>query len=185
MIQSFLNSLDQFDRSIFEWILLNLNPKWVVLFCNFIVKDSHLGIAGLIIFVYYFRQNKKRSLILLFISLAAIGLSDGSSSMLKKLFERPRPAEALNIFYAFNAFSFPSAHASNSMTLGIILGKYFPGKKYLYFCLSLFIGICRMLAGFHFPGDILGGWTLGLILGVILFFILDKFVIPRERLLSI
>ncbi|WP_084680432.1 phosphatase PAP2 family protein [Leptospira fainei] len=56
--------------------------------------------------------------------------------------------------------SFPSAHASNSMTAAILLVFLF-GFPEWFLLLSLLAGIGRLLSLHHFPSDVLGGWLIG------------------------
>lgn len=56
--------------------------------------------------------------------------------------------------------SFPSAHASNSMTASLLLVFLF-GFPEWFLVLSLMAGIGRLLSLHHFPSDVLGGWLIG------------------------
>lgn len=60
--------------------------------------------------------------------------------------------------------SFPSAHASNSMTASLILVFLF-GFPEWFLVVSLMAGIGRLLSLHHFPSDILGGWVIGACFG--------------------
>ena len=61
--------------------------------------------------------------------------------------------------------AFPSGHATFFMSLASTLWFYHK-RLALFFGLSaIFIGITRIAVGVHWPGDILGGLFLGLLVG--------------------
>lgn len=66
--------------------------------------------------------------------------------------------------------SFPSAHSANSMivclTLAILFFSDTPWKRpavAVGFALSLCIGLSRVMLGVHWPSDVIGGWSFGLL----------------------
>ena len=100
--------------------------------------------------------------------------------ILKMLLHVERPFNALpNIHPLFNPtdstiYSFPSEHAAFFTAIG--LSVFFINKKagsiFLFF--ALLICIARIMAGVHFPADILFGIILGLFLTFILNIIIYK-----------
>lgn len=92
-----------------------------------------------------------------------------SAEILKGVFFVLRPfnadPEVSNLFYA-TGYAFPSSHATFYMALALSL--YFLHKKMgiiLIVC-AVIIGIARIIAGVHYPVDILGGYVLGIIIAV-------------------
>ncbi|MBP7280270.1 MAG: phosphatase PAP2 family protein [Leptospiraceae bacterium] len=62
--------------------------------------------------------------------------------------------------------SFPSAHAANSMVSIFILVTVYHYSP-LFFLFSLFAGLGRLITLHHFLSDILGGWGIGLVIGLL------------------
>jgi membrane-associated phospholipid phosphatase len=62
--------------------------------------------------------------------------------------------------------SFPSAHAANSMVSIFILVTVYHYSPY-FFAFSIFAGIGRLITLHHFLIDILGGWSIGLLIGLL------------------
>ena len=158
----------QADYALFEWILLHLNADWLVSFAAFLCKNSTLAVVGLGLWLPYARNNPKAALYLLLFCAAAIGISDALASILKEHFGRFRPVTYYEIFYNPNTWSFPSAHSMNSMTLAMALLVNFQEKGRYFLILPLVIGACRVVSHYHFPGDVMGGWFFGAILGTAL-----------------
>jgi undecaprenyl-diphosphatase len=92
------------------------------------------------------------------------------SSLLKDVFQRPRPEVVPHIVYAANT-SFPSGHSMLSavtyLTIGAMLARSHKRRALkVYFLviaalLSLMVGVTRVYLGVHWPTDVLAGWTAG------------------------
>lgn len=90
----------------------------------------------------------------------------------KMAFQRPRPDLTVRIIEQ-GGYSFPSGHAMNSLVCyGILIyltRRYCKNKivcntiTVLLSLLFLLIGLSRVYVGVHFPTDILGGWSLGIV----------------------
>jgi undecaprenyl-diphosphatase len=86
------------------------------------------------------------------------------ATILKIIFHTMRPFLALpNVHALFSetGFAFPSGHAAFFSALCVAL--FFTHKKagYVFMFFALLIGLARIMAGVHFPVDILGGFILG------------------------
>jgi membrane-associated phospholipid phosphatase len=106
-------------------------------------------------------RQKWREIVLVFFSGA---LAWCLAQVLKFLVHTPRPFEALsNVHNLINetGYSFPSGHATFFMALALAI--FFSHKKagYRFMFFALLIGLARIIAGIHFPVDILGGFVLG------------------------
>lgn len=84
--------------------------------------------------------------------------------ILKFLFHTPRPFNMfpeITSLFRETGYAFPSGHATFFMALAMAL--FFLDKKagYIFIFFAVLIGIARIIAGVHFPIDILGGFVLG------------------------
>ncbi len=88
------------------------------------------------------------------------------TQILKEIIARPRPFMSLpgvHLLVNIDGFAFPSAHAAFFFALGLAmfyLDKAF-GKRILV--IAVVISVARVVAGVHYPLDILGGAVLGLL----------------------
>jgi undecaprenyl-diphosphatase len=92
------------------------------------------------------------------------------STLLKSLFDRPRPDVVPHAVEVFTA-SFPSGHAMLSavvyLTLGGLLARIQPRRRVKAWLLAyaaslaLLVGLSRIYLGVHWPSDVAGGWVLG------------------------
>lgn len=88
------------------------------------------------------------------------------SSLLKLLFQRPRPALFYQLIPAEN-YSFPSGHAFVATVfyglLAAILMSAYPryrsGIVGATAVIVLLIGLSRVYLGYHYPSDVMGGWA--------------------------
>lgn len=101
---------------------------------------------------------------------AAVSLGMGLSTLLKGLFERPRP-ELVAHLVQVQTTSFPSGHAMNSavvyLTLGGLLARAQKRRGVRIYLLSaaialtVIVGFSRVYLGVHWPSDVAAGWCVG------------------------
>lgn len=118
-------------------------------------------------FIQNFKQEslglfyKLREFILVFTS---AGLAWGLAKILKILIHTDRPFEVfkeIEPLFRETGYAFPSGHSAVAAAIAFAL--FFINKKtgYVFMFFALIIGIARIVAGVHFPIDILGGFALG------------------------
>jgi undecaprenyl-diphosphatase len=112
---------------------------------------------------------------------ALITISDQASvHLFKNVFLRYRPCHNIEIQHLVHLvkgcggqYGFVSSHASNSFALATFVGLLlFDKLKFVLPMLwiwALWVGYSRIYNGVHYPGDVLGGSVLGLLVGFIVF----------------
>jgi membrane-associated phospholipid phosphatase len=103
------------------------------------------------------------------------------SSGLKLLFGIPRPCELLES--CPESFSFPSRHTTVFFATATLLSFYISSRflKYLVFILAGAVALWRVLAGLHTIQDVVGGAILGIVVGMLVFNIFNKFKSKSRR----
>lgn len=84
--------------------------------------------------------------------------------LIKLIFKAERPFVLLsqvNSLVPESGFAFPSLHST--LIASLAFAVFFKNKTFGYVCLfiALLIGLSRIVAGVHFPIDVLGGFVLG------------------------
>ena len=162
------------------------DPFWIL------VSEKWFWIPLYVIFLYFLYKNfNKKSLfyILLFVALG-ITASDQIANIFKFGFERLRPCHDPSLEGLLREvkcgwkFGFYSAHSSNSFFvatyLTMLLGKKIKQLPYFLFVWAAIVAYSRVYLGMHFPGDIIIGAIMGILLALF-FGTLAKKVIKKSE----
>jgi len=150
-------------------------PRWLVEVGRDVTSFGSSVVVALLtaaVVGYLWLQRTYGALCFVVVATAGGGLL---SRLLKELFarERPNPVPCLWV----SSPSFPSGHAILAavvyLTLGILLARLEPRpllKAYflgVMMALTFLVGISRVYLGVHYPTDVLAGWTVGLVWGLL------------------
>jgi undecaprenyl-diphosphatase len=111
--------------------------------------------------------QKKKEILLAFFSGA---LAWVLAYVLKLIFHTPRPFDLFSRVDALlpeTGYAFPSGHATFFMALAVSVFLIHKQAGRVFIFLALIIGLARVIAGVHFPIDILGGFLLGSIVSTL------------------
>lgn len=122
------------------------------------------------------RKNRRHALLVLVMVLLAVLLADQlSSGLIKHLVERLRPTHdpslenAVHVIngYRGGLYGFVSSHAANFFAVSTFISLVMRYRLVMFsmFSWSLLQCYSRMYLGVHYPGDILGGITVGVLAG--------------------
>ena len=96
------------------------------------------------------------------------------------LYDRPRPYEAHpslpHPWSSATDASFPSDHTSLSFAIAFAVVLFDPIAGAIFLVVAAIIGVGRLFIGAHYPGDVAGGFALGLIVAFVVVRLLQPFV---------
>lgn len=147
----FLDGLVVFFAAYFQYFVIFSAGVFLLMHHEVFKAESTLQI---------FLEKKKEILRAFFAAVLAYVLAYG----LKFLFHTSRPFDLFPQVQSLipeTGYAFPSGHATFFVALAMSI--YFFHKKagYVFISFAILIGLSRIVAGVHFPIDILGGFVLG------------------------
>ena len=99
------------------------------------------------------------------IILLSAGVSRGVATVIRFFYHRPRPFLSHEVYQLFpeSSYSFPSGHSTFFFAFAFAIYLY--NKKWgIWFLIAtIFITIARVMAGVHYPSDILSGAIIGFV----------------------
>jgi undecaprenyl-diphosphatase len=167
-----MQTLSRWDHRLFQAIT---NVPRVALIDGIMILFSMIGIggsiwfglAGLVVWATS-PSGLRNSLIIVLALLATIVIND---LLLKPLRMRPRPFDTETIAVVGgrrpSSYSFPSGHAALSAAGAVTMGYTLPAFAPVWWLLALMIGFSRIHLGVHYPSDVVVGFILGSLLGIV------------------
>ncbi|MBL7045248.1 MAG: phosphatase PAP2 family protein [Parcubacteria group bacterium] len=154
------------QNEIFDTIIIFLTDKFGLLL-----------IFGLIVFLFTHKHKEDniRNIFVIFISALAAWFV---ARVVKFFYFSPRPFEVLdtaNVLFEYEpGDSFPSGHATFFSALATSFYFYHKYLAWIYIIGAVLIGASRVIAGIHWPFDILVGYVLGGIIGYFAYLLFKK-----------
>ena len=169
------------DRTIYEAVYAGNRPALAAAArAVTLLGEPDLLIAASIAAALWLYYAGHRHLPWVFIGIVMIGR--GLSEAQKLWIARVRPEFEPHLVVVKTS-SFPSGHATSSMifytTLALVLtaGTRWRGTAVAgAVLLSLLIGVSRVMLGVHWPSDVIGGWSFGLLWVLLTLRIAQRFV---------
>jgi undecaprenyl-diphosphatase len=173
---SFLYSI---DVAVFRWVNEGWSNPFFDSFFSFITDIHHFYLIIVLFLVYWLICDKAKGRWLVLSLFIGVLLSDQiASHVLKYMVERIRPCNALSGVLTpdgpSSSFSFPSSHAANMGSSMFLLAMAFQPWTPLFVVIAFLVGLSRVYLGLHYPSDVLGGYALGLLLGYIVWWGIEK-----------
>ncbi len=167
-MKSWLKQLLKLDARLSKGLLVPSKKSFISLVLKIFAHsgDSWFWLAGLFI-VWLFSHGEWRQRAV-FLGVGMVIMA-AAVIILKFSIRRPRPeGEWGSVYRITDPHSFPSGHAARSAALAVMGMVVGPG----WFGLALaiwapWVGLSRVALGVHYLSDILAGWLVGALMGLI------------------
>jgi len=174
---TFLQWLNKADKIVF--ILINHDSDHQFLdFLMLALRNPYTWVPLYLYLLWFIiKKRKMDALPFICLSILTFAITDSvSSSILKPIFERPRPCNepsfhpmVRSLIDCGGYYSFPSSHAANHFglaTFWYLAIRMMTGRKWKWLLVwAVAIGYAQIYVGKHYPGDILAGAIFGWVVG--------------------
>ena len=146
----------------------------IVFFASYLAYILIALFLAHVFFSYYSRQEKFQ--ILLVTGISAFFARFGVAELIRFFYQRPRPFLDMPVhqLLASNEWSFPSGHATFFFALATALYLYNKKWGIGFFLAALLMTVGRVIAGVHYPSDIVAGALIGAAVAYATFHIVRK-----------
>ncbi|MDP2655490.1 MAG: phosphatase PAP2 family protein [bacterium] len=149
---------------------------------------SYLAYVLIIVFlalVFFSHYQRREKLQILFITgISVIVARFGIAELIRLFYHRPRPFSVLDNVQQLltsNEWSFPSGHATFFFALSTAVYLYNKKWGIGFFTATILMTISRVIAGIHYPSDIIGGAVIGIAVAYLTFRVASYFSSSFER----
>lgn len=171
-----LERLLEYDNVLFEALNGSDSLYWDAYMWVVTKTQTWIPLLLVILFVVARRSTVRRTvLFVVFFALAILFADQLSSGLIKPWVQRCRPTHAATFVHSIDTvfgnlggrYGFVSSHAANTFAVALYLSLLFRHTplSVLLFAWALTASYSRVYLGVHYPGDILCGGLLGLMVG--------------------
>jgi len=161
------------DRAVFVFLNSGLANPFTDSVMPFVTSNDLLRtLYGLALVLCLWKGNARLRWLVLFSGLTLLFTDQITANLLKDLIGRPRPCHAESAMANLNLLvgcgggkSMPSAHAANSFGQAFLFGLAYRNIRVYIFTFAGLVAISRIFVGVHYPGDIIVGALVGLLIG--------------------
>ena len=141
---------------------------------------AYLLVAIFIAFLFFSQYPRREKLQLFFVAaISSIIARYGVTELIRYFYYRPRPFIELSVnqLLPHTASSFPSGHATFFFAMATAIYLYNKKWGIGFFIAATLITVSRVIAGIHYPSDIIGGAVIGVLVAYATFYVVRKLVL--------
>lgn len=185
-----LELLFKIDVAIFKFFNQTVSNTFFDIVLPFITDlDDNIyfkvGMFAFFVALYVFKYKTTAFTYLLYL-IVALSLSDFIGGKVKRVAERPRPYQQVEIngaikrSHAKENRSFYSNHSSNSFAVATYTAAVIPGTGVFLIPIAAIVAYSRIYCGVHYPADVFVGSIMGILLGLFFSGFAKKIVLMRN-----
>jgi undecaprenyl-diphosphatase len=160
---------ESFDTALFYWINgrgQNVFFDWFMPFITDLRNFTYV-LLGLSLWVLW--KERKAGVVFLVFVILTLSITDLiSSDILKDWVGRVRPCHVLTGVHKLagcnTSYSFPSSHAVNIFAAAFFLAPLSKRLALVVYAIAALVGYSRVYIGIHYPTDVIGGASIGLLI---------------------
>lgn len=146
----------------------------IIFFANYL---QYLLIIFFLLFLLFSFYSKRKKIRIFFVTIiSSIVARLGATEIIRFFYHRPRPFLIYNVHQLIseNRPSFPSGHATFFFAMATAI--YFYNKKWGvgFFIASIVMNVSRIMAGVHYPSDVIAGMIIGIIIAWFTFYLVER-----------
>ena len=145
----------------------------------------YLVVAAFIVFVAFSKYSRQGKLELLLVAGAASVIARlGFTELIRFFYQHPRPFTALpdvHQLFTDSAWSFPSGHAMFFFAMATAIYLYNKKWGIGFLLAAALITVGRVIAGVHYPSDIVGGAIIGALIASITVYFARKLLAEKAH----
>lgn len=135
-------------------------------------------LVAIFILLLYFSIYSRREKIRIFLAAmtSAIVARFGVTEIIRFFYHRPRPFVVFQIhpLISENDWSFPSGHSAFFFAMATAIYLYNKKWGMGFLIAAILMNVSRIMAGAHYPSDILGGAAIGIVVAWSVFYFVEK-----------
>lgn len=166
-----LEQLNSIDAAVFVFINSGMANPVTDFMMPIITNDWLLRVFyGLAMLLLFWKGSSKQRWLIAASLLVLLLCDQLAAGLLKPMIGRFRPCHSIDDLHLLincsNAFAMPSAHAANAFGQAALFATVFRNVRWQLYLLATIIALSRVFVGVHYPGDIMVGAFIGMLIGV-------------------
>ncbi len=162
--------LQHTDTILFTFFNQTLsNPVFDVIMPVITNKYTWFPVWAIIVIALLWKGGKRGRWALLILILTVLLTEPLINRLLKPLFDRVRPCNALDHVHLLvkkhPTPSMPSAHAANFFAVASVLSFFYRKYQSIFWMAAALVAYSRVAVGVHYPFDVLAGAAVGVVCG--------------------
>ena len=144
----------------------------IIVFCAKYL--AYIFVFAFLVLLLLWRRSRQEKIRIFWVAAFSGAIARlGITELIRFFYHRPRPFMAYHGVHQLlvdNEWSFPSGHAAFFFAVAAALYLY--NKKWgsIFFVAAVFMTVARVIAGIHYPSDIVGGAGIGIAVAYIVFY---------------